>query len=78
MEIRLCHDFFVVERIPSLRRITGKKDTFKWSACDERFERKPNASASREFAAHVKSKHKPESEDVSQAGFRVMRKSTEP
>lgn len=53
-----------MERILSLRRITGKKDMFECSACHERFERKPDASASRDFAAHVKSKHQPKSGDV--------------
>ena len=75
METRLCHDLFVMEHMPSLRRVTGKKDTFECSACHERFERKPDASASRDFATHVRSKHKPKSEDVNQA-FRAMRELT--
>ena len=77
IEIRLCHALSLMEHMPYLRRITGKKDTFECSACRERFERKPDVSASREFAAHVRSRHKPKSEDVNQAAFRVKRESTE-
>ena len=75
MEITLCHALSLIEHMAYLRRITGKKDTFEGSACHERFERKPDASPSREFAAQVRSRHKPKSEDVIQAAFRVTRES---
>jgi hypothetical protein len=62
-------------KIPSLWRVSGKKEIFECSVCHEQFERKPDVSASREFANHVRTKHRPKSESGNQAALGVARKS---